>query len=122
MNHRERMRGRRRRPPSGQFAEVSSQTRPSIEFRIDELVISWFGFASRSQIGGNVQSELSNVLTEHGLPPDSLAASTRESIDGGTISLPRNATAEQMGNKIARAVYHGLSANSRIGSNEFTKT
>ena len=122
MNHRERMRQRRKKPASEQFSEGNSQTGPSIELRINELVLSGLGFATRGQIAGSVQSELANLLGEHGLPRNSLTASTLERIDGGTISLPRNEAAERTGNKIARAVYGGLSAGNGIGGHESTKT
>jgi hypothetical protein len=115
MNQRERKRQRWKKTASEQFAAGISQARPSTELHINELVLSGLDFTAREQIAGDVQTELANTLSEHGLPQIARAACTRERIDGGTISIHHGKPAEQIGSQIARAIYDGLNAGNSTG-------
>src|SRR5436190_891343 len=115
MNQRERMRRREKKAASDRFGPENFHTRPSIQLRIDELFLHDADFARRERIADAFQSELTNKITEGGLPKHALTTSARERIDGGTISLQRMATAERIGTDIARAVYGGLNTTKRSG-------
>ena len=122
MNHRERMRQRQKKTGTDQFAAGKFQARPSIELRIDELVLRGADFTARDRIAGALQSDLANMLSEHGLPQDAIAPTARERMAGGTISLRRGASGERIGIEIARAVYGGLSAGNNAVSGQANKT
>ena len=79
-----------------------------IEVFIEELVLHGFAPGDRAHIGGTLESELTRLLSERGLPPTLAHGSALARLDGGTIQLARGPRANAVGAQGARAVYGGL--------------
>ena len=107
MNQRERMRQRRSTQGLWESRIADAARWRSIEFNINELVLRGVDAGERQRIKDAVQSELTRLLTEQGLPVD-LTKASRERLDGGAISLNRNLAAATTGGRIAEAVYRGI--------------
>ena len=78
-----------------------------IELHIEELVLHGFEPGDRYRIGHAVEQELGRLLTERGAP---LARSGEvPRLDGGSFEAKPDSGVEEIGAKVARAVYGGLS-------------
>jgi hypothetical protein len=81
---------------------------PTLELRIDEVVLHGFSPGDRYRIGEAIERELHRLLAEGALP-DQIEGDVRvDALDGGRFDLPRGARGDQVGALIARAVYGGL--------------
>jgi hypothetical protein len=87
----------------------TSPVRPSIELRIEELILHGFAPGDHHPIGAAMERELGRLLSERGLPPQLVQAGERPSLDGGSFALRPNARPEAIGVHVARAVYGGFS-------------
>ncbi len=111
MNHREMIRRRGAvdgRAPVETMKLTDGGVRPSIELRIEHLVLDGFSSADRASIADAVKSELAGLLGEYGLPSAIQNSSELERLNGGTISLARGARAAAIGGQIAHAVHRGF--------------
>lgn len=81
----------------------------NINLHIGELVLHGFRSGDRHRIREAVESELTRLLAEKGLPQAQGAEVAR--MDGGSFSLSQNARPETTGAQIAQTVYDRLSNN-----------
>jgi hypothetical protein len=78
---------------------------PSVELRIDELVLHGFAPDDRYEIGDTVERELTRLLGKQGVPSLLRSENARDEIRGATF----NAKPRVIGQQIAQALYQGLS-------------
>jgi hypothetical protein len=95
---------------NSQRSELNSQLRtfnsePSIELRIEELVLQGFVPSDRYAIGDAVERELARLLAEHGAPISLRSETAADEIRGATFNAAHNAKAPVIGHQIAQAVY-----------------
>jgi hypothetical protein len=86
--------------------------KPAIRLHIEELVLHSFDPHDRHAIAGAFQQELSRLLTEQLVNPESASALTQHSsnsrLDAGAFHAAQNARPDLLGNQIAGAVHKGL--------------
>jgi hypothetical protein len=94
------------------------QAPQEIELYVDELVLSGFPPSERPALGDALTTELERLLREH-LPPGLsqpgdvvLRERAVERLNAGSIALEPRAQPGQVGARVARAVYQGLSSGS----------
>jgi hypothetical protein len=80
---------------------------PSIALHIDELVLDGFDPAARDAIGAAVERELTRLLAEQGAPIG-LHDQEVAALDAGSLQMESSANAEDLGARVARAVFGGL--------------
>jgi hypothetical protein len=112
MNHRERMRlrlgdGAPRPDPKMEPSAISS---PSIEFRIDRLLLEGVPPGDRYRIAEAVQRELTRLLMEHEVPASSPSPAHQVRVDAGTIHITSGMRTTVVGEKIAHAIHGGVGA------------
>jgi hypothetical protein len=81
---------------------------PSIELRIEELVLHGFAPGERYVIGDAVERELARLLGEQGVPSSLRSKNATDEIIGATFNAARDANPPAMGRQIAQAVYQGF--------------
>lgn len=82
--------------------------RMNVHVRIDELVLHGFAPGDRGRIAEAVQSELTRLLVETGVPPALTGGGSAERLDAGAFATGVATRPETTGARIARAVYGGL--------------
>jgi hypothetical protein len=97
------------RPTPKAFASALLNSQPSIELRIEELVLHGFAPGDRYAIGDAVERELVRLLGEQGVPISLRSESATDEIRGLTFNAAPNAKPSAIGRKIAQAVYQGFS-------------
>jgi hypothetical protein len=80
----------------------------NIELHIEELVLEGFEQVDRCRIAEAVESELTYLLKERGIPPSLAGGGDINRIDGGTFQVESNSRPETVGTRVAQAVYGGL--------------
>jgi hypothetical protein len=80
----------------------------SIELHIEELVLNGFAPGERYVIGDAVEHELTQLLSEQGVPISLRSESATDEISGATFNAAHNARPHVMGRRIAQAVYQGF--------------
>jgi hypothetical protein len=76
--------------------------------RIERLVLEGFAAHDRWRIASAVESELSRLLTERGLPPGLLEGGAVATIQADSFAPRAGSRPEAIGADVARAVYEGL--------------
>jgi len=89
------------------FREQAAQ--PSVELRIEELVLHGFAPGDRYVIGDAVERELTRLLDEHGVPISLRSESARDEIQAPSLNATHDAKSPAIGRQIAQAVYQGFS-------------
>jgi len=84
----------------------SLMTNNNIELHIDKLVLHGFSPGDRHRIGEAVERQLTQILTEQGMPTSLSHGGERPHINGGTFNTATNA--RTIGIKIAQSVYSGF--------------
>lgn len=79
-----------------------------VDLHIEELVLHGFAPGDRYRIGDALERELDRLFTEQGVPP-SPRSSELAYLDGGAFEVEPGSGAEEIGVRVARAVYGGLS-------------
>jgi hypothetical protein len=82
---------------------------PNIELHIEELVLHGVPQADRYRVAAALQSELTRLLWEQGIPGSFGRDMAIERVDGGRLDYRAGATPETLGQLAARAVYGGMS-------------
>ena len=111
MNQRQRMRSRFGVEAVDSTAVKNSgdkQLRPSIDLRIDQLVLAGIPHGERFRIADAMNRELTRILSARGLPSTLRNLPAHDRLDGGSIALQQTASGEEMGHLIGRAVYQGM--------------
>ncbi len=92
------------------WADQSSAVgrRPSVEWRIEELVLHGFSPGDRYRIGEAVERELTRLLAEQGVPPSLNELGEVDRLDGGEFKIATGTQAETIGVQVARALYSRL--------------
>lgn len=80
----------------------------SIHLEIDQLVLHGFPRADRQQIGNALQSALTDLLRQRGLPERLTRGSTISRIEAGSIEASPMARPAQIGQQIATQIYNSL--------------
>jgi hypothetical protein len=88
--------------------QAAGGTRPSIELRIDALVLRGFAPGDRHRIGEAVERELARLLAQEELPPLLARPGQRDGLDAGPISVRSGVSADAIGAEIAQSVFRGL--------------
>lgn len=83
---------------------------PSVELEIGELVLHGFAPADRHRIGAAVERELARLIGERALADQLGQPAERTQLDGGTVELAADASAELIGAQIARAIFGSIGA------------
>jgi hypothetical protein len=83
----------------------NKQPPASIELHIEDVVLHGFAASDRYRIGEALQSELTRLLTEHGLPSALSLNQQFERLDVGAIQLVADSKPETTGIQIARTVW-----------------
>ena len=107
MSQRGRMRRQRGgRVPLGNSMDGSAATLPpSVELRIDRLVLEGVAPGDRYEVADAVQSELVRLLVAQGAPDNLNAPVNAKWIDAGTIHIDSGMRAVQVGEQIAQAIH-----------------
>jgi hypothetical protein len=87
-----------------------------IEFHIDEFVLHGFDTRDTEGIKKAVESELSRLIAEQGLPSGLMSPKRIRQVNAGRISTVRNASAGFLGKEIAGSVFGGLKNQNRTSS------
>ena len=98
----------------GQRSEQNSQlsalnSQPSIELRIDELILHGFAPCNRYAVGDAVERELARLLHEQGIPIWLQSENAADEIKGATFNAAHNKKPRAIGRQISQAVYQGFS-------------
>jgi len=80
----------------------------SIELHIEELVIDGFAPDDREQFAAAVESELTRLLGERGIPGSVTEDIEVERGAGGALHIPQNEKSETTGRRLARVIYTGM--------------
>jgi hypothetical protein len=110
MNHREQMRRRLgdAAPRQDSVKGPAAISSPSIELRIDRLVLEAVPAGDRYRIADAVQRELTRLVVERNVPAASPAHQIR--VDAGTIHIASGMRASVVGERIAHAIHGGIIA------------
>jgi hypothetical protein len=84
----------------------------NLRIHIDRLVLHGLPVsrASGALVQANVEAELARLFVEGGLAPGLLSAGAIPSVTGGAISLAASDRPVMLGQKIAQAVYGGITS------------
>jgi hypothetical protein len=80
----------------------------NLHLHIDELVLHGFAPSDRGLIAEALQSQLTRLFTEGGVPPALAGGGTAERLSAGAFHTAASARPETTGARIARAVYGRL--------------
>jgi hypothetical protein len=82
--------------------------KPHVHLHIDRLVLDGLGTFDREAVGAAVEAELARLLAQQGAPPALRHDARFPRLDGGHFDVVPGASAEDVGQWIARGVYGGL--------------
>jgi hypothetical protein len=88
-----------------------------MEIHIEEVVLRNFSPADRSRIGDALESELTNLVKQHGLSTTASSISI-DRLDAGSFKVAPGAKAQTVGGQVAKAVFGQLSPASQRRSPE----
>ena len=91
---------------NSQFSTLNSQ--PSVQLRIEELVLHGFALSDRYAIGDAVERELARLLGEQGVPGSLRSENATDEIRGATFNAAHSAKPSAIGGQIAQAIYQGF--------------
>jgi len=80
----------------------------SIEIYIQELMLHGFAPYDRCRIGVAVEQELTRLFTEQGVPLSLIHGGEVARVDGGMLEMTSGSGAEQIGVRVAQAVFGAL--------------
>jgi hypothetical protein len=82
--------------------------RREVDIHIDELVLHGFLQRDRYRIARAIESELSRLISEEGVPSALTRNADRPVLDAGPIDIESGTRPEVAGSRVARAVYRGM--------------
>jgi len=80
----------------------------TINLHIDQLTLHGFDRIDRHQVGSAVQSELSRLIREQGLPSSLNQAQTIRNMNAGEFKAGQNIGANSVGTQVAQKIYRGM--------------
>jgi hypothetical protein len=80
----------------------------NVELRIEELVLRGFAPGQCQRIGEVIESELTRLFTEEGVPPSLRRGGVISHLNGGTLDVAPGTSAVEVGVRAARALYRGM--------------
>jgi hypothetical protein len=81
---------------------------PSIELRIEELVLHGFSPGDRHRIAEAVQWELTRLLADPAMRASLAIPRATARLDGGSFQLVANSKPEAIGVQVAQSLHRGL--------------
>jgi hypothetical protein len=84
------------------------QHKNSINLHIEELVLHGFEPGDRRRIGMAVESELTRLLTEQGVPPGFAGGISLPAVEAGAFQVTPHMKPAAIGQQVAQSVYAGL--------------
>jgi hypothetical protein len=87
-----------------------------VKVHIEELVLHGFAPGDRHRIASAVESELTRLMSEGGLPLWQQNPPPLERIAGGTFQVKAGAKPQTAGTEIARAVFRSLRQSSKAAA------
>jgi hypothetical protein len=94
---------------------AASRAPAAIELHIEELVLHGFAPGDRARIADAVQSELTRLFAEQGVPASLRQGGAVAELDAGTFVAHRDAGADRIGGQVALAIRRGLTVGRRAG-------
>lgn len=88
----------------------------TVDVHIEELVLHGFVPGDRRRIAGAVESELTRLMSEAGLPGFSENPPAIGRVNGGAFRVEAGSKPQATGTEIAQAVYRGLRQHARAVS------
>lgn len=82
-------------------------THPGVKLRIEHLILEGRSKRDADQIAEGLKRELTRLLAEGGVPESWKSGQQIPSINAGEISAQTDGLSDNLGGKIARAVYGG---------------
>lgn len=80
----------------------------NIELHIEELVLHGFSPHQRYDIAGAVETELTRLFTEQGIPSSLKTNMNAPSLNAGTFNMAKESRGKTIGNNVAGSVYKSL--------------
>jgi hypothetical protein len=77
----------------------------SVDLQIDELVLYGFAHGDRYRIARAIETELTRLIAEKGIPPAFMQNADRPSLHAGPIDIESGTRPDVVGSRVARAVY-----------------
>lgn len=96
------------RDRSLQDTQEAHQTAYNVELHIDEIVLHGFAHRDRYVIHEAIQSELTRLIAENGLPSSSRQGGDAARLDAGAVTVQKGMPPDAIGRQVAYAVYRGL--------------
>jgi len=90
------------------MTDSPSNTQPSVELCIEELVLHGFAPGERYAIGDAIERELTRLLRERGIPVSLRSENATDEIRGMSFNAAHNTRPPAIGWQIAQAVYQGF--------------
>jgi len=117
MNHRDQMRRRlgAGMPRENSTTGMAATLPPSVELRIDRLVLAGVAPGDRYRVADAVQSELARLLSQQSVPANFYAPVNERRIDAGTIHIDSGMRASGVGEQIAQAIHGCLGSATNPG-------
>jgi hypothetical protein len=104
------------------MADRAPAPAPTLDLRIEELVLHGFERIDRHQVASAIQRELARLLREPAAH-DRLrrrgatdARADADRLDGGAFIVPHDASAQAVGVQVARAIWRGMAPGATPGT------
>ncbi|GAX60148.1 outer membrane protein/protective antigen OMA87 [Candidatus Scalindua japonica] len=85
----------------------------NIELHIDKLVLHGFSPHDRYRIGEAVERQLTQMLTEQGMPASLSHGGKYSHLYGGSFNIVQGSKAETIGSQVAQSVYKNMNVSQR---------
>jgi hypothetical protein len=79
-----------------------------VRLRLGELVLHGFPHGDRHRIADALRNELARCFAERGVPERIARGESPPELDAGAFEVPKGACAEEVGRRVAQALYRGL--------------
>jgi hypothetical protein len=80
----------------------------TIEIQIDQLILHGFDRIERHQVGSVVQSELSRLIREQGLPLSLKQIQVIGNMNAGKFRMGKSTGPSDIGTHVAQKIYRGM--------------
>ena len=114
MSQRERMRARQTAPDAGDASAQSAAAPPSIDLRVEQLVVDGLPASDRDRFGNALQAELERLLAERGMAP--AADLDIGQLMAGNMSQAAPIRPEFFGRQVAEAIHRQIGQVGQVGA------